>query len=319
MALVAGIDEAGYGPLLGPLVVTGVVFETRDDQADRCLWSALSASICAKPGKKDHRVPVCDSKALYDRKVGLSTLELTALVTLAAAQRSADTFRSLLAKLACHTLDERNDYPWYRGFDIELPADQATGDLATRANAVRRDWSANDTRLRDVFCSPVLEGRFNQLVQRTRNKASVLLSETIKLIHRVIRLGVADTRIHVDHQGGRISYRPHLMTALPEFDMRVLEESEMRSAYLLSSGAQRIQLDFVVECERRHMPVALASVYSKYVRELFMIGVNSYWQARVDGLAPTAGYYADAQRFLSQIEPAMTRLAIDRNMLVRCR
>ena len=35
MGLVIGMDEAGYGPNLGPLVVTGVAFEVPDDRLDQ--------------------------------------------------------------------------------------------------------------------------------------------------------------------------------------------------------------------------------------------------------------------------------------------
>ncbi|MCH8916798.1 MAG: hypothetical protein IIC52_01970 [Proteobacteria bacterium] len=41
MAIVAGIDEAGFGPTLGPLVVSGVAFRVPDDQVDRCLYGLL--------------------------------------------------------------------------------------------------------------------------------------------------------------------------------------------------------------------------------------------------------------------------------------
>ena len=45
MAIVAGIDEAGYGPLLGPLVVSVVAFEVPDGLAGVDLWELLSAAV----------------------------------------------------------------------------------------------------------------------------------------------------------------------------------------------------------------------------------------------------------------------------------
>jgi ribonuclease HII len=41
VALIVGIDEAGFGPVLGPLVVTGVVVVVPDQQATTCLWDLL--------------------------------------------------------------------------------------------------------------------------------------------------------------------------------------------------------------------------------------------------------------------------------------
>ncbi len=55
--------------------------------------------------------------------------------------------------------------------------------------------------------------------------------------------------------------------------------------------------------------VALASIVSKTVRELWMDIFNAYWQARVPGLRPTAGYHVDAIRFRRDIEAAARRAA----------
>ncbi len=63
----AGIDEAGYGPLLGPLCVGASVFRIEDwsegEQAPN-LWKLLSTSVCRSPTDKRRRIAVDDSKAL---------------------------------------------------------------------------------------------------------------------------------------------------------------------------------------------------------------------------------------------------------------
>ena len=47
------------------------------------------------------------------------------------------------------------------------------------------------------------------------------------------------------------------------------------------------------------MPAALASMTSKYLRELAMRAFNEFWCGRVHDLAPTAGYPRDARRFFA--------------------
>ena len=63
--------------------------------------------------------------------------------------------------------------------------------------------------------------------------------------------------------------------------------------------------------------MALASVYSKYLRELFMHVFNGYWSGQQPGLEPTAGYYTDAQRWLKDAAPSLRRLNVKTDLLVR--
>jgi hypothetical protein len=53
------------------------------------------------------------------------------------------------------------------------------------------------------------------------------------------------------------------------------------------------------------------------MRELFMIGFNRYWCRHVPDLRPTAGYYQDGQRFLTDIAEACSRQQVQRDWLVR--
>ena len=126
-------------------------------------------------------------------------------------------------------------------------------------------------------------------------------------------------RVHVDRHGGRMRYLPALQRVWPECRLKVLEENETLSAYLLTARDREMEVRFTVGGEQRHLAVALASMVSKYVRELFMEMFNRFWQPHVPDLAPTAGYYADGRRFFGQIHPAAQRLGIDENLLIRCR
>jgi hypothetical protein len=58
---------------------------------------------------------------------------------------------------------------------------------------------------------------------------------------------------------------------------------------------------------------------AKYLRELFMDQLNAWFQARLPGLKATAGYATDANRFLLDVEPALPRLGLTREALVRAR
>jgi hypothetical protein len=58
------------------------------------------------------------------------------------------------------------------------------------------------------------------------------------------------------------------------------------------------------------LPTALASMTSKYLRELAMRSFNDFWCGRVPDLSPTAGYPGDARRFMDAIAGARQELGI---------
>lgn len=318
-ATIAGIDEAGYGPLLGPLVVTGVSLAVADGDVKQCLWKRLEAAITRRPSRQDSRVVITDSKVLYRRAEGVKALERTALVMCRVAGVEAGSFRELLTSLAPDALTALDVHPWYRGFDLRLPVENDAEALALRAAVASRLLEQAGVRLRGVHSEVLPEAGFNELVHRTRNKATVSLGLVLRLADRVARDAPARLRVCIDRQGGRQRYRAILHDAFDPQELRILAETERLSSYVLHRRRGPQQMDFIVDGEQAELPIALASIVSKYVRELCMRAFNAYWAARVDGLLPTAGYYQDGLRFLRDIEPARLREAVDRSMLVRVR
>ena len=314
MAVVAGIDEAGYGPRLGPLVVSAVAFEVADAAAGLDLWGLLGDAVSRSVRDRD-RVPVDDSKRLFSQAIGLRHIERTALAFAAAAGIQPATFRGLLAGLA--ELDEPPDSdPWYAGFDLPVPLDAQPDRIAADARrllAVRR--TADFLGVRSM---PVLEGEFNRLVESVGTKSATLFLATSRLLtHLWTQWGERGLIVHVDKHGGRDRYGLLLHQTFFGARIHVVREGHHESVYEVSDGGRRMTIGFYEGGDSRHLPVALASCYSKYVRELFMRGFNAYWLGHVPGLQPTAGYCPDADRFLRDIEPVRRSLGIPDRRLVR--
>ncbi len=82
MAWIVGVDEAGYGPNLGPFVMTSVACRADDALADACLWSALRPAVRRAADIDDGRLAVDDSKAVYSTTRGLAALERGVLAAL---------------------------------------------------------------------------------------------------------------------------------------------------------------------------------------------------------------------------------------------
>ncbi len=339
--ILAGIDEAGYGPTLGPLVVSASVFRVPGTPArptTGCLpdlWEALSLAITRKPDKT--RIAVNDSKKLFNQKKGLRNLEeaVLAFVRLKHGSTPRD-LRALLQLVArrgvrsagakAQTADQYLDeYPWYRGRNVDLPVDTFTNIIEKRSTLLRSTLDAAGVEVLGLAAWPMDVLELNRSLQELENKAKVSFEAVSSFIRRVWKqFPGEDVEVHVDRQGGRMHYARPLFEKVRPRSIRIEKETEDLSVYELcrertDKAASSFRVVFATDCEELCLPVALASMLSKYLREAHMILLNRFWKEHRADLKPTAGYALDARRFLREIEPLCSRLGIDEAALVRRR
>lgn len=315
----AGIDEAGYGPMLGPLCVAASAFaidghDPGDGAPD--LWERLESAVCRGARDAQRRIAVDDSKRLKGandaRAHPLRHLERGVLSFAGGPERlpDDDALLSLLGSAA-------PDRDWY-ATPIELPVAHDAGSLRIDAARLRRALEAEGVRMLALRCRVVDAGALNDGLDRAGTKAAVSFEAVARLAEEVRRLRPdAHPRIVIDRQGGRTHYLGELRTAWPEASIRIVAESSEVSRYRLELPEGPITLTFTPGAESRHLPVALASMTAKYVRELMMTRLNRYFGSRLPSLRPTAGYVADGRRWLRDAEPLLRDLAVPREHLVR--
>ncbi len=343
--ILAGIDEAGYGPLLGPLCVGMTVFEAPRPEGEGapCLWKLLSRGICREAGRGGKagtggRIPIADSKQL---KLSSSVTTTHPLVHLeravlcaarcvesgggggagAAADITSD--RALFAALGAAVPPHR----CYDGEDTPLPRCHDAASLAITSNVLRGVMDTANVRALALRCRVMGEAEFNGIVGDGGNKGATVgtaVAEHLRTLWDAYATLDAEGRprlgVVCDRLGGRASYGGLLERAVPGAAVTVLEESPTRSRYIVEGGGRRMSVTFLVEAEQAHMPVALASMVAKYTRELCMERFNRAWnQTARDILGaeikPTAGYSQDARRWLRDAKELLSRE--DREALMR--
>lgn len=324
--IVAGIDEAGYGPLLGPLVVGCCAFEVTPDDAAAggalpCLWERLRKHVSktrVKGGKKLH---VNDSKAVYSPAGGLKELERSLLALVAATGEWPGDLDGLLGRVAGHVLDDLPGYPWYRPPPAEaFPLEQDGLSVRLFAKALGGEMERKRARMVHLAARVVCERQLNAMFNATRNKASTLFSlAAVHLDHLLRTYGRQDLVIVCDRQGGRGHYGSLLRLMFGEWALEIVAETEARSEYRLTRDGHAVRLAFAEKAEAQCLPVAVASMLGKYLREALMRRFNAWWRERLPGVAPTAGYYSDGVRFLRDIDAKRQELGLTDADLVRCR
>lgn len=318
--IVVGIDEAGYGPLLGPLVVSATAFELPVELAEADLWGVLRRTVARTAAPRMAKIPILDSKKLYQRQQGLERLERAVLAVVSAWRGAPPTLRGLLGLLGRDALTAMQDHPWYQEADPPLPLEADAVSIRIASRLLAADLEKASIRLGGLWSEVLTEGRYNRLVTNTQNKAVVLSGLTLRLIQRVAEaFPLRRLRIAIDKQGGRAHYGPLLLRAFEGRRLKILAEDDKCSTYELTDEQARWEIGFYQGGESRHLGVALASMVSKYLRESLMFCFNAYWTGRVPGLQPTAGYYEDGMRFLRDLQPHLSRFGLAQEMLMRQR
>lgn len=326
MPLLIGMDEAGYGPNLGPLVVTAVVFEVPGKVTEVDLWREFAGIVSPDIAPRGEHIQIADSKLVYTPVRGLAALE-AGVLTAVNVWRSFDsgrtgtefdhvpkTFRELCQLVATPENSVSDSAAWHSGDDLAIPhvsfKEASRGDHVDTQLFERWRTRCDECgiRLREIRSAIISPRRFNERTRQCDNKARALSEISMHLLGESWQeCATTDESalIIADKHGGRNRYHDFLPLAFGDQFIRCREEKAESSRYQVG----RAEIRFETKSER-YLPVALASMVSKYLRELSMILFNRFWTARVPGLKPTAGYPLDARRFRAAIAAVQRELGI---------
>ncbi len=323
-----GMDEAGYGPMLGPLVVSAVIFEAPESLNKRKqavdLWKILPTT---SPFPKQYegtavKIPVCDSKKIYQPQKGIGMLE-----------RSVLAFARLLP-----------DDPFAGYSDLFLPLKARIDRIEKLSAGLKDELNRKGIRFCEACIRVVDVPEFNKGVTAHQNKSDFLFRIVAEILKHIYSK-YADKgylRIAVGKQGGRTYYRPHLSKAFPDCNIMTIKQHHNQSCYRLSPNNQpnlrnlpadlpaktlaqagasakagQHTIKFLKDGEDADFCIALASMFGKYTRELEMIKFNRMFNQYFPAVKPTAGYPTDAKRFINEIKPFCKDVGLEMNNFIR--
>lgn len=314
-----GTDEAGLGPNLGPLVVSATVWQMPEHIGVEGLFDRLAEVVAPSADEAvGGRIAIADSKKLYQPGGSLRHLERGVLATLASLGRSPRSWRTLFDTLDPGCSARRAAIPWYAAYDEPIPTRCDGEEFARLGQRFRDACRAAGVRLREVRSRVVEPDDFNARLASCGNKAALLSEVTLGLAAELAGELSGCVSMVCDKHGGRNRYADLLAQHFPDVFIEIHGESRHVSAYRFGPAERRIDACFYTKAER-FLPVALASMASKYLRELAMRAFNRYWTEHVSGLRPSAGYPEDAKRFKKEIVATQQRLGINDSLLWRAR
>lgn len=305
MAWRIGIDEAGLGPNLGPFVVSAVVWEIPEDAADRDLWDVFPELLTNDPRDPLRRLAVADSKALFQPQRGMIDLERSVLSLLGGWHPIPPDLSQLHSHLCGFPLSDLCE-PWFLGETHALPFEADIAEITDYASRITTSATLTQWRFHAAASAVVSPRAFNQRLNKAANKAEVTSGVHAEVLRRAIATLVdGPVTVFSDKHGGRHRYGSVLADVFPGEWIDVFEEGAECSHYRV--GRATVRFEPRAEC---HAVVALASMISKYLRELHMTVFNAFWQRHMPGIKPTQGYPVDAKRFFVTIQPLLATVGL---------
>ena len=296
----AGIDENGLGPRLGPLVVTGVLFETSAYDPKR--WRRVLRRVGVDDSKRVAAFGAMDGAAA-------TAAEAVAIATGAAPETFGDLVRAVSREgegwMRAPCPAEAAPQCWTEGWTLPSPGRRLAGALARL-----------DARLVAISATVLCASRVNDSLAGGRSKMGVDLG----LFENVL-LGLRD-RAGVDATflcgkvGARTDYDV-AFDSLSGYLRTTLEQKRKRSAYkLLGIG----EVHFVMDGDASEPPIALASVVGKVLREGFVGRMNRFWSGHVPDLVHASGYHDPVtEAFVDRTAAARVRLSVPDRCFLRIR
>ena len=327
MTLVIGIDEAGYGPNLGPLVIGGSSWRIDELQCDHLSTKVADQFIQLQSDiHVDYRAgrgpPWGDSKTIFSRKSTKSeTLEPLERGVFAAIQIATNTLPEtsdrLLSLLALKSPDDSERSGWKKLDAVKLPLATKVPHAIEQAEQAAKKLHSHAIQLTGLACRWIFPEMFNAALDAGMNKSDILSQASLKLAFDLRKQQRhVPAVIWCDRHGGRKRYAGVVSHCFDAARVEPLSETTRCSIYHIHDGEHPTFIHFTVGGESQ-LPVAVSSMTAKYTRELAMNVFNRFWADHIPSLQPTAGYPVDARRWWHETEKDRHRMSISDDVLWR--
>ncbi len=319
MTYLIGVDEAGYGPNLGPLVIAASVWRVPDHCPADTLYRQLSSAVSASPAMADDRVLIADSKIVYQPTAGIARLERGVWAALGLLKHRPNRWRDIWPCVAPQFARRIDSIPWHGNYDPPLPLEATAAQIEHDCQQLQDSLNKANVQLLAMRGLAIFPDEFNELTEQLGNKGAALSQLSLRLVGELLaELPAGPVSVFCDRHGGRARYAAILQHEFQDCWIEICSETPQASCYQFGPPERRVEIGFRVGGESI-LPTALASMTAKYLREAAMRAFNHFWLQHLPELQPTAGYPLDARRFKQAIDPVQRSLGISDHVLWRNR
>ncbi|MGB3346911.1 MAG: hypothetical protein WBA71_06675 [Candidatus Humimicrobiia bacterium] len=367
---VLGIDEAGYGPDIGPLVVTSSLFRLSEKYHSEKFWETLSEIVSKKTKEFPEKVIVSDSKDIFKNHPKNYLIgETTTLCSYCLLYPVPLNFQEFLQNIFLDNLDlfqkrcktfSKYTYRMCWGnndFFSEDPLNSKNlnpkpyiNDLFPKLKKVIKSSGIDLIDIKSIVLCPHLYNKsitkkrklflnylqFERLIENALKRILIknisvkdkeeteklekkYKKETINFKKNEQKNNLNSIFVIADKLGSKKYYINYLKSGLlGNFKIKILEQNRNISSYELSNSLA-VRISFIKEGDKTHFPIALSSVFSKYIRERFIKNINEFFATKIQNLKPTKGYAYKIEKFIEVTNDVRKKYDIATNCFLRKR
>lgn len=306
-----GIDEVGYGPILGPLVIgfIPIVTSLNPDKFNREINEFLL---------KNDLIKIQDSKLFFRGRNKHFKLELEILGFLSLFYNPFTYYKEFLRIFL------RNKVMWEKAIwldpNLKVPffiKEESSSIVLDKRSIYKKCFSTTTSKIRKPWLFQIEPYLFNRMLESYDTKSELITYSVCGWVRRFIEIHSPDYDItfYIGRHGGRKFYQRHLYRFFEK--VQIVEEKDAYSHYRVQLDGLHSNLIFIKDAEKKFPIVALSSMVAKYFRELSMHCFNLFWQKYKVSLKPTSGYIPDALGFMENIKDVVQKLNMNITEIVR--
>jgi hypothetical protein len=295
--LVVGVDENGLGPRLGPLIATSVTLE-------------MAGYDRARLRRIGGRVGIGDSKATsgFGQMADAEGLALALIEKLhGCVPRHVDELLALISldsPAALRAPCPAASFAQCWSHELTLPA---FGGVIAQGHKQLARLEKHGVRCLAARSMLACAGVVNAEMRRLGSRTSIDLSLFERLVLAARGGANEDLEVVLGMVGGIRDYERYFEHMAGRVVCLLARERGAATYHVAGIG----RLSFEVDADDRHLPVALASMLGKYVRELCMERQNRFYAGHQPGLPHASGYHDPVtRRFVEQSRALRARLRI---------
>jgi ribonuclease HII len=252
---ITGIDENGFGPVMGPLIITGTTINIK------------KTPVRWLPGISDSKkfFPVRSIKNF--KKIEETVIALFFLLK----KYFPESPEEIICKLCIeNTCPARDDFCHKNIPQTYIWADKEQAKKLAENFAL---WSEKENfEIENIESRPVCVKEFNAFTGRGDSKFFLNFTNFCKVVNNI------RDKKNLEVQAGRIGsmlyYSKFLRYSFPAGEIEILQETPAKAIYGIHEKNKSFTFAFFTDVETISFPAAVSSIVGKYIREIFMESIR---------------------------------------------